>query len=139
MNNITCNWLGKSNWAGLFKCSIDSYKFVIQKTHFNQRSIIEMNEKDLVEDLPKISHEYEIFETCQQRKQTKLPFQHTKYVALWKQNHWMILNISLLYPTHRNKMACQKGKTKWKIANLSTCQSKAKYIATVYAINQAIW
>jgi len=41
-----------------------------------------MNEKDLVEDLPKISHEYEIFETCQQRKQTKLPFQHTKYVAL---------------------------------------------------------
>ena len=28
--------------------------------HFNQRSIVEMNEKDLVEDLPKISHESKI-------------------------------------------------------------------------------
>jgi len=48
---------------------------VAQKTcHFNQRSIVEMNEKDLVEDLSKISHESKICETCQQGKQTKLQF-----------------------------------------------------------------
>jgi len=33
-----------------------------------------MNEKDLVEDLPKIFHESKICEICQQGKQTKLSF-----------------------------------------------------------------
>jgi len=33
-----------------------------------------MNEKDLVKDLPKISHESKIYKTRQQGKQTKLPF-----------------------------------------------------------------
>jgi len=37
-----------------------------------------MDVKDLMKDLPKISHKSKICETCQQEKQTKLPFSKNK-------------------------------------------------------------
>ena len=43
--------------------------------HFNLRSIAEMKKKELVENMPEFLSNAQVCETCQQGKQTKLPFQ----------------------------------------------------------------
>jgi len=42
--------------------------------HFNQISILEMNKKELVEDMYVINNNAQICDTCQQGKQAKLPY-----------------------------------------------------------------
>lgn len=42
--------------------------------HFNQRSLMEMQQKELIEDMPTINHVDQICETCQFGKQARLPF-----------------------------------------------------------------
>ena len=57
---------------------------------------LEMNDKDLVEDLPKISHESEVCKTYQQGKQIKLPFQKNQW---WKANQKLqLINTNVCGP-----------------------------------------
>uniref|UniRef100_A0A3Q7G3W0 GAG-pre-integrase domain-containing protein n=1 Tax=Solanum lycopersicum TaxID=4081 RepID=A0A3Q7G3W0_SOLLC len=49
--------------------------------HFNLRSIAEMEKKELVKNMPEFLFNAQICETCQQGKQTKLPFQANQELA----------------------------------------------------------